>query len=585
MIFSIFIWSNTKMRIMLKYPSDAKVTTKTAGSRNDIDQNLHYTESLSHIYLSSDLILHEVVRENHIFYLYVSSSLDYGICPYCGCHNNSVHSRYVRTIQDLSILGEPVILYVEVRKFFCSNHSCHKKTFAEQPGDEVFRYRRRTCRCERTVARHGISTSSKSASLLLGYLGIRISASTVLRDLHRMKPSKYEDVTAIGVDDWAWRKGVRYGSIIIDYENGRPIDLLGNRNTDSFRKWMEEHKKVEVVSRDRSTDYSSAIASSGRPITEVADKFHLIKNITDRMAKLIAENYSDYRRAIREEEGKYAEEMKQASQFHMVDSTPGNPDSRNVKFKEVKELQEKGFKPATIAKRLGISRQTATKYCRMEELPQRNSKLRNEYYKYDAYVEEESKNGKSLCVIHREIALMGFSGSLSPFYDHYKYLSDRLREYRLKNQEPSTRNIKPQDNRSALLPIKSIMSIIDIALKRKDMNESQQKTFDMLITFPWFKEMFGAMERFCQVIKGKETTELIRWMRCYWKTSIASLKTFILGIMKDFQAVRNTIKLDITNGITEGYVNKLKTIKRNMYGKAGIELLKNKIVMEHTLFN
>ena len=573
------------MKIMSEYPNEDKVTTKTTGSRKDINLKSHYTESLSHIYLSSDLILHEVVRENHIFYLYVSSSLDYGICPYCGCHNNSVHSRYVRTIQDLSILGEPVVLYVEVRKFFCSNHSCHKKTFAEQPGDEVFRYRRRTCRCERTVARHGISTSSKSASRLLGYLGIRISASTVLRDLHRMKPSEYEDVTEIGVDDWAWRKGVRYGSIIIDYENGRPIDLLGDRDTDSFGKWMEEHKKVAVVSRDRSTDYSSAVASSGRPITEVADKFHLIKNITDRMAKLVAENYSDYRRAVREEEGKSEEEMKQASQFHMVDSTPGNPDSRNVKFKEVKELQEKGFKPTTIAKRLGIARQTATKYCRMEELPQKNSKLRNEYYKYDAYVEQESKKGKSLCIIHREITLMGFSGSLTPFYEHYKYLSDEFRGNRCKNLKTSPQNKKPQDNRSELLPIKSIMSIIDIALKRKDMNESQQKTFDMLITFPWFKEMFGAMERFCQVIKGKETTELIRWMRCYWKTSIASLKTFTLGIMKDFQAVRNTIKLDITNGITEGYVNKLKTIKRNMYGKAGIELLKNKIVMEHTLFN
>ena len=97
--------------------------------------------------------------------------------------------------------------------------------------------------------------------------------------------------------------------------------------------------------------------------------------------------------------------------------------------------------------------------------------------------------------------------------------------------------------------------------------------------------MFGATERFYQVIKGKETTELIKWMRCYWKTSIASLKTFILGIMRDFQAVRNTIKLGITNGITEGFVNKLKTIKRSMYGKAGMELLKNKIVMECTLFN
>ena len=570
---------------MWKYPNSDKVTTKTTVSSKDIGQNLHYTESLSHIYLSSDLTLHEVVHENHIFYLYVSSSLDYGVCPYCGCHNNSVHSRYIRTIQDLSILGEPVVLYVEIRKFFCSNHSCHKKTFAEQPGDEVFRYRRRTCRCERTVARHGISTSAKSASRLLWHLGIRISASTVLRDLHRMKPSKHEDVTEIGVDDWAWRKGVRYGSIIIDYERGRPIDLLGDRDTDSFRKWIEEHKKVGVVSRDRSTDYSSAIASSGRPITEVADKFHLIKNITDRMTKLIAENYSDYRRIIRGEEDKSSEEMKQVSECYVENPTLGKPDSRDVKFKEVKELQEKGFKPATIAKRLGIARQTATKYCRMEELPQRNSKLRNEYYKYDAYVEQESKKGKSLCIIHKEITLMGFSGSLSPFYEHYKYLSDGHRGYRPKNWTPSPQKMKPQDNRSELLPIKSIMSMIDIALKRKEMNEAQQKTFDQLFSLPWFKEMFEATERFCQVIKGKEITELIRWMRCYWKTSIASLKTFILGIMRDFQAVKNTIKLDITNGITEGYVNKLKTIKRSMYGKAGIELLKNKIVMEYTLFN
>ena len=570
---------------MWKYPNSDKVTTKIAGSSKDIDQKSHYTESLSHIYLSSDLTLHEIVRENHKFHLYVSSSLDYGVCPYCGCHNKSVHSRYIRTIQDLSILGEPVVLYVEIRKFFCSNHSCHKKTFAEQPGDEVFRYRRRTCRCERTVARHGISTSAKSASRLLGHLGIRISASTVLRDLHRMRPSKHEDVTKIGVDDWAWRKGIRYGSIIIDYERGHPIDLLGDRGADSFEKWIEEHKKVGVVSRDRSTDYSSAIASSERPITEVADKFHLIKNITDRMAKLIAENYSDYRRAIRDEEDRFTEEMEQSSGVYGKDPTIENADSRDVKFKEVKELQEKGFKPTTIAKRLGIARQTATKYCRMKGLPQRNSKLRNEYYKYDAYVEQESKKGKPLCIIHKEVTLMGFSGSLSPFYEHYKYLSDGHRGYRSKDWKPSTQNIKLQDNRSILLPIKSIMSIIDIALKHKDMNESQQKTFNLLISLPWFKEMFGATERFCQVIKGKETTELIKWMRCYWKTSIASLKTFILGIMRDFQAVRNTIKLDITNGITEGFVNKLKTIKRGMYGKAGIELLKNKIVMEYTLFN
>ena len=146
----------------------------------------------------------------------------------------------------MSILGERVILHLEVRKFFCHNDDCRRKTFAEQPGDEVFRYRRRTCRCERAVARHGITVSSGSASRLLAHMGVFISPSTVLRDLHRMRSPGYDDVEEVGVDDWAWRKGITYGSIIIDYINGWPIDLLGDRDTDSSENYTEYRLTVRA---------------------------------------------------------------------------------------------------------------------------------------------------------------------------------------------------------------------------------------------------------------------------------------------------------------------------------------------------
>jgi hypothetical protein len=400
-----------------------------------------------------------------------------------------------------------------------------------------------------------------------------------------MRTPGYDDVEEVGVDDWAWRKGVTYGSIIIDYTNGWPIDLLGDREAESFREWMEQHENVHIVSRDRSTDYSSAIASTERRITEVADKFHLVKNITDRTTKLIAENYADYRLAVRSGE-KSPVNTTEATKAPLATDCPSKkPDSREVVFKEVKELQRKGFKPTPIAKKLGIARQTATKYCKMESLPGRNSKLRNEYYKYDAYVEREAASGKPLSVIHQEISQMGFSGSLTPFYDHYKYLSDGHRGYRPKNWKPDPKKEKPQDDRSELLPVKSISSVIDKMLKGKDLDESQNNTFDTLMSLGWFKEMYEAMEGFCKVIKGNETVELVRWMKRYWKTGIQSLKTFIIGIKKDFQAVRNTIRLNITNGMTEGFVNKLKAVKRSMYGRAGLELLKNKLVLEHILFN
>lgn len=570
---------------MSKYPNTNKVKTKIPESRKANMTNLPFNEGISRIYKLSELIIHETIYDGHVFHFYASCSLDYGVCPYCSHVSRKVHSRYFRTMQDLSILGERVILHLEVRKFFCFNEACRRKTFAEQPGTEVFRYRRRTCRCERAVARLGISSSSNSAGYLLGHLGIHISSSTVLRDLHRMHPSSYEDVSETGVDDWAWRKGTACGSIIVDYANRWPIDLLGDRGMESFQLWMEKHEKVHIVSRDRSTDYSSAIASTGRPITEVADKFHLIKNITDRMTKLVAENYADYRQAVRDRENVPNMITEHTSVPSVTNQVSRKPDSREVTFKEVKELQRKGFKPATIAKKLGIARQTATKYHKMDSLPQRNSKLRNEYYKYDAYVEQEAETGKALSTICQEICQMGFSGSLTPFYSHYKYLLDGHRGFRSKNWKPNPKKEKPRDDRSELLPVKSIASVIDKALKGMDLDGTQQRTFDTLISLSWFKEMYEAMERFCKVIKGSETLALIKWMKKYWKTRIPSLKTFIIGIKMDFQAVRNTIRLNITNGVTEGFVNKLKAVKRSMFGKAGLELLKNKLVLEHVFFN
>lgn len=566
---------------MCKYPNGDKVTTKRSEYDNPCTTKLPECDGISQIYLSSGLLVQNIEQSDGVFHVYATSSSEEETCPYCGHKSKKVHSRYVRVIHDLSILGHRVIIYLGVRKFFCRNHECGKATFAEQPGTEVFRYRRRTCRCEVAVARHGISASSNSASRLLSLLGIPVSSSTVLRDLHRMRPSSYEDVREVGVDDWAWRKGVTYGSIVIDLKEGWPIDLLGDRERDSFREWMQGHGQVELVSRDRSTDYSSAIAALEKPVTEVADKFHLVKNIYDRFGKLIAEHYDDYRRAVRKDEevGEAAHE-----DTGQKKPKPQKTDSRDIMFKEVKELQIKGFKPTTISKKLGIARQTATKYCKMERLPARNSKHRNLYYRYDKYVEQECAKGRTLRSVFEEIKSQGFSGSLTPFYDHYKYLSDGHRGYRPNGGRPGTKN-RLFDERSELVPVKALTAMVEKSIRQKDMTEEESAILGILSTLGWFREMYNATEKFHALVTGSNTTELVRWMKRYWKTSIATLKTFIVGVMKDFKAVRNTIRLNVTNGITEGYVNKLKAVKRLMYGRAGIELLKNKLVMEHVLFN
>ncbi len=176
-------------------------------------------------------------------------------CPYCGFTSRRVHSRYMRTITDLSIIGHPVIISFGARKFFCDNPGCGRKTFAKQPGDEVFRYRRRTRRCEMAVTQHGLKCSSESARKLLCVMGVRLSGDTILRDLHRMSVPERTGVEEVGVDDWAFRKGVTYGSILVDLGTGSVIDLLGDRNVGSFKAWLDAHPHVKTVSRDRSADY------------------------------------------------------------------------------------------------------------------------------------------------------------------------------------------------------------------------------------------------------------------------------------------------------------------------------------------
>ena len=168
---------------MCKAPNKSKITTflrqclTSASAKAD----------LSALYSPSDLSVEQVELEDmRTYHVYARCNLPHGVCPYCGHVSRSVHSRYHRNIADLSILGHPVIITFEARKFFCHNPDCRGKTFAEQPGEEVFRYRRRTRRCDMAVTQHGLKCSSESVRKLLSAIGVPLSGDTVLRNIHRM---------------------------------------------------------------------------------------------------------------------------------------------------------------------------------------------------------------------------------------------------------------------------------------------------------------------------------------------------------------------------------------------------------------
>lgn len=224
-------------------PNGNKVTIKTSLNNGLCSTLFHKDNSFSFIYESSDLSIEDVGYEGNTIVLYAKGSKRSAVCPYCGGESHHVHSRYTRTINDLSILGKKVVLILESRKFFCKNADCPPKTFAEQPGNEVFRYRRRTRRLELTVIRNGLMMSSRTISKLLSYCGVDLSSSTILRCLHQLCPPDNKEIEQVGVDDWAWRKGVSYGSIVIDLLNKsiRLICWVTVKRKVSSNGWKNTH--------------------------------------------------------------------------------------------------------------------------------------------------------------------------------------------------------------------------------------------------------------------------------------------------------------------------------------------------------
>lgn len=568
---------------MLNYPNTDKNTIKKRHQINDVSYQakLYNHIDLSSFYTSSDLETEYVEVCNDRISVYLKSNLAYGKCPYCGTSSKKVHSYYMRRLVDLSIMGKPVELCLYVRKFFCSNLECNKKTFAEQPGNEIFRYRRRTRRCELQVLHHGLVLPSSKASELLNSCGIGISNSTVLRDIHRVNIPNTPHVSEIGVDDWAFRKGITYGSIIVDLKTHNVIDLLGDRKKDSFKAWLHDHPEVNVVSRDRSTEYSSAISSIDKNIIEVADRFHLVKNMSDCIYKLISENYHDYRELVRSSISSL--EIEDTSNLLPQDKSyqiNKKEDIRMVKFNEVKELQAKGLKETRIAKTLGIARQTTKKYMNYQILPPRKSKERNQYYKFDDYVETRHQEGISLQKILKDIKEQGFKGSRTPFYDHYKYLNSINSQANISNKKKVT------DIREPIIPIRQLAQIVDKSIRNPDfVSIEENHLIKKLFSLKWFKIIFAAGTSFYNLFKNYDTKDLDIWIHKYENSAIGKLRTFVYGIKRDIDAVKNAIISPISNGVVEGFVNKLKMVKRTLFGRAKLHLLKKKMVLPDLIFN
>lgn len=476
-------------------------------------------------------------------------------CPKCGCYSMNPHSKYIRKVLDMPMINKQTILFVIVRRFYCKNKHCSQVAFSEQFHDLFEKYHRRTTRLSNFILKLALSQTANQLSRILSDL-ISISSSTLLRIAKHYKIKGNYTVTAIGIDDFSFKKGINFGTLICDLETNKPIDLINSRELKEVSEHLSNYSNVKIVSRDRSTTYAAAISTALPNATHVADRFHIIHNLM--------EASSDFLKGYI---GKGIKFDKIDLDEFIINTDTNVSDAKASKYgliEQVKNLHKSGMAIRRIVKEVGISRNTVRKYVAMEVLDHTYSS--NSVKKHDIYHSEIVKllkAGKTYEQISNELKEKGISYSYSSVA---KYCSKLKKSNNIKDIA-----CKKLITRYTLL--KYFWSGTSIAK-----SEDEPLIKEAMKKYPRLNDLAIAIGGFSDIFKCKSKKMLSTWINYHKNSEIKEIRSFVNGIIKDYKSVENAVTYNYSNGVLEGNVNRLKMIKRSMYGRAGFHLLRQKVL-------
>lgn len=497
-------------------------------------------------------------------------------CPVCSIKSHRVHSKYIRTLQDLPISGKVARIELIARKYFCDNPLCLRKIFTERFDSEIRPYHRRLIRSGDLLCRMALELGGNTGSVISGYVGIPVSSSTILRIIKRLD-IKQESITSgiIGIDDWAFKKGKTYGTIVVDLVTRKVIDLLADRQSDTLAAWLQKHPEITLVSRDRYSPYATGIRNGAPQAQQVADRFHLLMNLGEATKKVFQSKAQVLRTLFNQfnaEQNTTVPTKKDDIQRPVQDYTNPPIDinvQKQYRFEKAKELHLAGHSIRSISRTLKISRVTINGYLSQEKLSKRQTAKSTNLDAFRSFLFSESSGSKTYKELYHSILKMGFNGKYSRFCQN---MND------IWGLDPSLRiqNIGDASVIKSWSPTKlSLMLYMEQdQLVNKDDSNFLKLLFEEC---PEIKLVGELVKKFKALFINKQDGMLQAWIDEATMPECA-IKGFAKNLIKDFAAINNAVITPFSNGQVEGQVNRLKTIKRKMYGKAGFSLLRKMVL-------
>jgi transposase len=510
-------------------------------------------------------------------------------CPLCDTPAQHIHSRYERTLADLPWAQYHVRLQLRVRKWFCRNRHCPRRIFTERLPTVAAPWARCTLRLAQRLLALGVALGGRAGVRLGHAWDLAVSRNTLLRLLRKQPAPSFPTPRVLGVDDFALRKRQRYGTVLIDLERRSPVALLPDRTAESLAQWLRAHPGVQVIARDRSTAYADGARQGAPAATQVADRFHLFQNLREALDQVFltqsqaldAVNALGHQQAVPLSDGAMAVPVPPHNISLPAQQRAAQRQAhRQALHTQIWALHRQGWTAPAIAQQVGLSLRTVQRDLRTATFAgrRRRSDLgESGLNPYKPYLLERWNAGCYTAMrLFRDLRQRGYAGG----YGVVAAYARRLRQAQgLPPGHRRARQPLPAVAEPACQPLTPRRATWLVLRRETKRTEAEaQQLAQLREQQAEVTEAIELAQAFTQLVRQRQPASLDPWLQRASASTVEAIQRFAAGLYEDYAAVKAGVTLPWSTGPVEGHINRLKMLKRQMFGRARLDLLSRRFV-------